>query len=148
MLSPEIEAAKRASLGQVLFRAARLFNEQAIARIQARRPGLRAAHTQLLPHLGREGLRPSVLAERVGISKQAVGELLADFEREGLVERARDPSDRRAVLVRLTPVGEAAILEGLGVLGEMARELAERVGDERLERLRVDLLALTGVLEG
>ena len=48
----EVEAAKRSSFGHLLLKAARLFNERAIARVRAQtRADFRAPHTALLPHI-------------------------------------------------------------------------------------------------
>jgi DNA-binding MarR family transcriptional regulator len=143
---PAFEAAKRASFGQVLLRAARLFNDEAVAKLQRTQPLARTAHTQLLPHLSRVGIRPTDLARRVGISKQAVGELLEDMVRFGAVERVADPTDRRARLVRLTDVGQTQLWAGLGVLGELARELEAAMGSEAFSRLQTDLLSLHDTL--
>src|SRR4051812_20415807 len=120
-VSPEI---LRASFGQVLLRAARLFNEQAIARVQAETGAkIRPAHTTLFPYLDTRGVRATTLAKRLGVSKQAVGPLLDDLVEWGMVERVVDPDDRRAWLVRLTPRGGAAILDGLRVLGTVAADV-------------------------
>ena len=55
----DIEEAKRASLGQVLFKCARLFNEQALERLRERTGlPLRAAHTALLDDPQAAELRP------------------------------------------------------------------------------------------
>jgi DNA-binding MarR family transcriptional regulator len=143
-----LEVAKRASLGQVLLRAARLFNEVAIARVNASGgPPLRQAHTQLLPHLGREGVRATELARRVGISKQAVGVLLEEMLGWGVVERVPDPADGRAQLVRLTQAGEAATLRGLGVLDGLAAELEVELGEKAMRKLHKRLAQLVDALE-
>ncbi|WAL69134.1 MarR family transcriptional regulator [Amycolatopsis cynarae] len=45
------------------------------------------------------------------VTQSAITQLVTKLEREGLVERRPDPSDGRAVLVRITPAG-AAIVDG------------------------------------
>lgn len=143
----DLERAKRASLGQVLFRAARLYNELAIARVQRGEPRVRLAHTRLLPHLGPAGRRATDIARAAGLSKQAAGALLAELVAIGVVERSVDPSDGRAVHFRLGSRGAAATLHGLGVLAELAGELEAEVGAERLGRLHEDLSVLLAALE-
>ncbi len=141
------EALLQASLGQVLFRAARLYNEAALRRVQAgAAPKLRFAHTQLFPHLSTSGIRSSALAKRLGVSKQAVGPLLEDLVDWGMVERVPDPSDRRASMVRLTPRGGEAILHGLTVLGQIEAELRGELGDGEMNRLHDTLSRLTVLL--
>jgi DNA-binding MarR family transcriptional regulator len=48
------------------------------------------------------GLRLSVLAEELGISRPATTALVESLEARGWVRRERSPSDRRGVVVRLT----------------------------------------------
>lgn len=143
------EEKKRASVGQLLFKAARLFNEEAVARVAARaHPGLRTSHTLLFPHLDRDkGIRGTELAERLGISKQAVSKLLKDLESDGLVERVRDPEDARAQLVRLTDSGLRGMLDGLDELKKLEAELAGEIGILRMADLHEGLAALLSALE-
>lgn len=146
--SEALEAMKRASLGQVLLKAARLFNDEAIARVNAQTGRqLRYAHTQLLPHLGSDGIRATELARRVGVSKQAVGVLLDEMLSWGVIERVRDPSDGRALLVRLTPAGQAATAQGLAVLGQLADEVEAAMGERAVRKLHKRLTELVDVLE-
>src|SRR5256885_13963788 len=100
-----LAARKQASVGQLLFKAARLFNERAMARVQRRVPEARLAHTALLPHIDLDGTRQTEIARRAGITKQAVGQLVDDLIALGLVEREPDPLDGRAHLVRFTDDG-------------------------------------------
>jgi DNA-binding MarR family transcriptional regulator len=54
------------------------------------------AHHEVLRHPGPEGLRPSELAHRRGVTKQAMNELLQHLIARGYIETHVDPSDRRA----------------------------------------------------
>lgn len=145
-----LEEAKRASVAQLLFKCARLLNEQSLARVRAvsNAPKLRPAHASLFPHLDIEGgCRLTELARRVGISKQAVGQLVDELEEMGTVERVRDPTDGRAKLIRFSKHGRNSILHGLSVLREIESELEERVGRLTMKALHRALLALEPVLE-
>lgn len=143
------EEKKRASVGQLLFKAARLFNEEAVERVAARGPvKLRTSHTLLFPHLDVEkGIRGTVLAERLGITKQAVSKLLKELEAGGVVERVRDPADARAQLVRLTDAGRRGMLDGLDELKRLEAELAGEIGILRMADLHEGLAALLAALE-
>jgi DNA-binding MarR family transcriptional regulator len=145
----EFERAKRASLAQVLFKSARLLNEQALARIreQTGKP-IRPAHTTLFPHLDLEGTRLTDLARRVGISKQAVGQLVGDLEAMGWLERVPDPEDGRAKLVRFTRRrGKSSAMDGLALLGDMESELRRELGAESFDQLADLLGRLLDLLE-
>lgn len=146
-----LTAAKRASTAQLLMRCARLVNELSLTRVEAMdldgwRP--RPAHTTLFPHIDLEGTRLTELAQRVGITKQAVGQLVDDLERVGMVERIPDPADGRAKLVVWTDRGRRGLLEGLEVLGGVERELAQVMGAERWRVFHEALLLLDDHLSG
>jgi DNA-binding MarR family transcriptional regulator len=52
-----------------------------------------------------EGLRLSDLAERLRIAPRSATEVVDGLQERGLVARSPDPSDRRAVLLRVTDQG-------------------------------------------
>src|SRR5262249_29884323 len=115
------EAARDAATLQLLFKASRLANERALGRVAEHPDGrrVRPAHTALFPHLDFEGIRLTDLARRAGITKQAAGQLVDDLVGAGMVERVRDPTDRRAKRIRFSRRGYAALMHGLGVLREV-----------------------------
>jgi len=144
-----LERRKRASLLQQLFRLARLLDQAALDRLASSGgPRLTRSHPALLPHLDLEGTRLVDLAARVGVSKQAVGQLVDDLQAMGVVERAADPLDRRARRVRFTGRGFRALLHGLGVLQQMEEELEAAIGSRKLEALREGVDAALSSTEG
>jgi DNA-binding MarR family transcriptional regulator len=144
-----LEQQKQASTLQLLFKASRLANERALAMVRQRAPDspVRPAHTALFPHIDLEGTRQTVLASRLGISKQAVGQLVDDLVAMGMVERVPDPDDARARLVCFTATGRLALLDGLAVLMQLQAELGARAGPESIEELHRGLVALLAALE-
>lgn len=135
-------------LGPLLFECARLLDDIAQAEVN-REAGARVltpALVRLLPHLSRDGIRPTELARRIDVSKQAVGQSLADLAGRGFVELVPDPADGRGRLVRLTPSGEAAYDHGRGVLAFYEAALGERLGRARVRALRDGLALVLGVL--
>lgn len=145
----DFEAKKRASFLQVLFKVARLANEEAIGRAReaAGDERIRVAHTTLFPHIPFDGIRLTQLAERVGVTKQAVAQLVDELEEMGVVERVADPSDGRAKLIRFSERGREGLEHGLGLLGELEGELAAAVGPKRLADAHRTLLAILAVLD-
>lgn len=85
-------------------------------------PALRTAHAQVFEHLDAGGTRITALAERARMTHQAMGELVADLEQAGLLERVADPADRRARLVRPTAAGHAVLARA----GDRLRVLHDR----------------------
>lgn len=146
-LKARLAARKQASVGQLLFKAARLFNERAMARVQARVPAARLAHTTLLPHIDLDGTRQTEIARRAGITKQAVGQLIDELVAVGMLARAPDPDDGRAHRVRFTDAGLAQLLAGLDVLDTIEVDLGAGIGAMTLDRLRRDLSKLIPALE-
>ncbi|HXJ20762.1 MAG TPA: MarR family transcriptional regulator [Polyangia bacterium] len=108
---------------------------------------VRPAHTALFPHLDFDGVRLTELAARVGVTKQAVGQLVDDLVEVGMVERVADPEDRRAKRIRFSRLGYAALMHGLGVLRDLEGELRAAVGDRRMRDLHETLRLLIGALE-
>lgn len=145
-----LERLKRESVGQLLFKCARLLNERALARVNRdeSQPVLRPAHTNLFPHIDFEGVRLTELARRLGVTKQAVSQLVAELEELGVVELVPDPTDGRAKLVRFTPKGAQAIEHGLSVLRELECELEAQIGSARMRALHDALLAAERALSG
>ena len=82
------------------------------------------------------GSRLTELAERAGLTKQAVGEAATELERIGYVERLPDPKDKRAKIIKLTPSGLDACLTGRRIFAEIEREWAEEFGEELIAGLR------------
>ena len=145
-----LEEAKRASVGQLLFKCARQIDELAIARLRETPglEGLRRVHTNLFPHIDLEGTRLTQLAARVGISKQAVGQLVDELVELGGLERVADPHDGRAKLIRFRRRGGRFVLmQGLDTLREIEGELEAELGAAQMRSLHAALLRLAGILE-
>ena len=100
---------------------------------------LDAAHLNVFQYPGPQGTRPSELAARLRISKQALNYLLGELERLGYLVRRPDPDDQRAKRLALTPRGTAAIGVIREAVGEMEAMWAQRLGAKRFAHLR-DLL--------
>jgi len=71
----------------------------------AMRAGFAAGVLHLARHLGTHEARSVDLARRAGLSKQAMGMVVIEAVRWGLVVRQPDPMDARAMLVGWTPLG-------------------------------------------
>src|SRR3954468_23186775 len=66
--------------------------------------GLHPRHFGILSHLGmNEGQSQQALSNALGIHRSAVVALVDDLEDRGVAERRRDPADRRAYTLYLTP---------------------------------------------
>jgi DNA-binding MarR family transcriptional regulator len=97
---------------------------------------LRVPHMAVLQFPGPDGVRPGVLAERAGTSKQAMNQLLRSLEGLGHVVRADAPGERRARVVRLTKRGHAAYLMIHEILRDIEREWSAELGARRFAQLK------------
>jgi DNA-binding MarR family transcriptional regulator len=82
------------------------------------------------------GSRLTEIADSAGLTKQAVGEAVAELEELGYAERLPDPTDKRAKIIKLTPRGVDACLSGRRLFSEIEREWADEVGPELVSALR------------
>jgi DNA-binding MarR family transcriptional regulator len=140
----ELEALRQQNIGRLLQRAARAYSELALEKLRAlgRYAGLTLFHTALISNLDVEGTRISLLAERAGVSKQAMGQLVDELEREGLIRRDPDPSDKRATLIKFTERGWQFLQDAYHVKLEIEATYAAALGEAQLHTLRTLLEAL------
>ena len=104
---------------------------------------IRAGHGCVFRFIHEGGSRLTDLAESSGFTKQAVGEVVADLERLGYIERAPDPADGRAKVIKLTDLGAEAQGVAIAIFRELERSWAERFGAERVAALRELLEEMT-----
>lgn len=104
--------------------------------------GLSPAHSVLLVPLATGGLHASDLADRLGVSRQAVAQAVSALERHTYVTRVPSPADARVRIIELTPRGRQA----LRVMRRNAIHVEKRweqiLGQRRLGELRETLQML------
>jgi DNA-binding MarR family transcriptional regulator len=99
-------------------------------------------HLTVLQYPGPQGMRPSDLAARLRMSKQALNYLLGELERLGYIERRPDPEDRRSRRIVVTQRGDSVAAVIREAVGEMEQEWAQKLGPKRFAQLRTLLLEL------
>jgi DNA-binding MarR family transcriptional regulator len=97
---------------------------------------LDAAHLNVFQYPGPDGARPSELAARLRISRQAVNYLLGELERLGYLERRAHPDDQRSKRVVVTRRGKSAIAVIREAVQELETEWADQLGPKRFAELR------------
>ena len=131
-----------AALGDLLMRAARVLR---------RRFGAVLAPWDLSPHQARalrvvgsgDGVRLSELAEALRIAPRSATEVADGLQERGLVARAPDPTDRRAVVLTVTEAGRQVQREVDDARAADSAELFGRLSAaDRAELARI-LRALT-----
>lgn len=101
---------------------------------------LRVPHMAVLQFPGPDGARPSTLAERAGMSKQAMNQLLRSLEAYGYLERSAAGDEGRARSVAFTARGHAAYAKVHEVLRDIEREWTAELGPADFARLKQLLL--------
>lgn len=136
-----------ADFGPAVGGAQRALVAAMMARLTARGfEGMTPAFASLIPQLDANGARPTALAQRSGVTKQAMSQLVRELEKRGYVEQAPDPTDTRAKIVRLTARGVALRAACAEVRRELQAMAAAALGEDRLLSLQQDLARLQATL--
>lgn len=98
--------------------------------------GLSLAHMAVFRYPSPDGARPGVLAERAGMSKQAMNRLLGTLEDLGYLVRSDAPEEGRARIVRFTRRGHAAYVKAIDVLRGIEREWNAELGPRDFAKLK------------
>ncbi len=96
---------------------------------------LDTAHLNVFLYPGPHGTRPSELAARLHISKQALNYLLGDLERSGYLERQADPHDARSKRIALTPRGVLVAQTMRDAVSEIEHDWQKQLGPKRFAQL-------------
>ncbi|MEU7555182.1 MarR family winged helix-turn-helix transcriptional regulator [Streptomyces sp. NPDC044571] len=106
---------------------------------------LRPVHGMAFQALKGPGATATELAERLGVTKQAAGQIVDDLEKRGYVRREPHPEGGRRKLVVLTPAAD----RHLAVAGRVLHALEAELGaDVDLGALRMELGRLVRALNG
>ena len=156
MLLQADDAWRQTHLGRLLGHAMRRFDERvlhlmahdaevplALANLAARAQ-VGAAHIHITRHLALQGSRLTELAERAGMTKQAMGDLVTQCEAWGLVVREPDPIDARARQVRFTESGLAWLNAFHAAVQQAEAEFRAEVGEEVATVVALALEAYSG----
>lgn len=109
---------------------------------------LRPVHGMAFQVLQGAGATSSELAERLGITKQAAGQLVDDLERRGYVRREPHPAGGRRRLVVLTDQARDHLRVAGRVLHRLEAELARELGADAVSGLRAELARCIRQLAG
>lgn len=163
MFPPAISSAddwRHTHLGCLLGHALRRFDARVLALMAhdplvplalsnlAARDQIGAAHIHITRHLPLAGERLTELAQRAGMTKQSMAELVNQCEAWGLVTRAADPLDARARRVCFTPTGLAWLQAFRDAVAQAEAEFREEVGQDVATVVAIGLEAYAGAAGG
>jgi DNA-binding MarR family transcriptional regulator len=140
LTSAEIRTHRETVLLRLLVRLAQIETAELVRRLEKSGHGeVQRTHITLLANVDTEGTRLVELARRLGTSRQAASQLVKEIVRRGFLERADDPTDGRAVLVRHTAAGRALLLDALAAMRDIEEGYAALVGTDTLAGVRAAL---------
>jgi DNA-binding MarR family transcriptional regulator len=88
------------------------------------------------------------LADRLGVNRTLMVAVTDELEQRGLLERRRDPADRRSYALHVTPAGAAELERLHGAIEASDRSLTELLGKRERARLNELLRELLGIAPG
>lgn len=86
-------------------------------------------------------IRMKELADELGVTARTVTDFIDALEKDNLLIRFPDPTDRRATLIQLTELAQANINEALSIQTDITEKLFENLSPERRNQL-LELLFL------
>lgn len=129
------------SLGFLVNDIARLMRKR--FDVRARRIGVTRAQWHTLSVLKRnEGCNQGALADLLEVEPITVGRMIDRLEDAGLVERRRDPADRRVWRIHLTDKAQPVLIELRAIADTMIDEVMEGVNAEDRARMHAALISL------
>lgn len=142
----KLRAVRATGVGRMLLLARKEFVTRVREKITAHARGddaiLPPSWSGLLPYIDIDGTRSTVLAQRAGVSKQAVGKIVRELEALGLLARLDDPDDGRAFLVVFTELGLQRLVDTHHAIDEVEAEYEAQLGPRNMAILRESLRTL------
>ncbi|MFZ5858809.1 MAG: MarR family winged helix-turn-helix transcriptional regulator [Chloroflexota bacterium] len=110
----------------------------------AKSVGLSMAQFSILMQLHHKGpCGVSEIGERFDITSAAASQLVEKLVQSGYIERAEDPSDRRAKVLKLTPSGQELIERGGQERHRWLDEVVKNLSSEEKDKVNEALEILT-----
>ena len=135
-----IDRIRHEHLGWLLGRADLLFAEGVTRAMHERGfAGIRLVHIALIRNVDENGTRISEIARRAGMTKQATGQLVAEFVELGFIRLVPDPADGRAKIARYTAKGKRLLVAIVASIEATEEAVSAAIGPAQLEKLKSTL---------
>jgi DNA-binding MarR family transcriptional regulator len=138
-----LDRVRHEHLGWLLGRADLLFAEGVTRAMHARGfAGIRLVHIALIRNVDENGTRISDIARRAGMTKQATGQLVAEFAELGYIRLVNDPDDGRVKIARYTAKGKKLLLSIVASIEETENAVSAAIGAKALAGLKQTLATM------
>ncbi|MEK4328695.1 MarR family transcriptional regulator [Paenibacillus sp. FSL R7-0297] len=99
--------------------------------------GLNGARIRVLVEIAKQGgaILPSLLAERIGVTKANISLLLTPLEKDGYISRADHAKDGRKTVISITEAGRVLLSEQLPGNREAVASVMKRLDETELHQL-------------
>lgn len=104
------------------------------------------AQSLLFANLATGEHSPSRLARNLGVTRQAISQMLSDLETRGLILMETDPNDRRARIVKFSEKSASLRDAARSVLVQLETELEKRLGRKVFAAMKEGLQTEWGAL--
>ena len=136
------------AIERLLHKATRAFDAELSARLRASGyTDIRRSHGAVFANIDDSGTRPSDLAQRAGMTRPSMTELIDELEANGYVARQVDEGDGRSRVVVLTRRGLRHRRDARRIIEEMELDYRKLLGRPQMECLRQALLRLATFAE-
>lgn len=141
---PPLEKHVGARLWRISEMWKRLFDEEMVA---LGYPYFAEACSNILRFVDPKGVGQAAIVKRMGLSKQAVQQLIDELVSEGVLRRMPDPDDGRSNIIVLTQAGLAALHDANLVKRKIEQKYMKLLGQSKLTQLNEMLDALADDLQ-
>jgi DNA-binding MarR family transcriptional regulator len=138
--STSLDRVRHEHLGWLLGRADLRFAEGVTRAMHERGfAGIRLVHIALIRNVDENGTRITDIARRAGMTKQATGQLVAEFVELGYIRVVNDPADGRVKIARYTAKGKRLLVAIVASIEATESAVAAAIGTARLKGLKATL---------
>ena len=98
-------------------------------------PYFAEARANILRYVGPKGAAQTTIVKHMGLSKQAVQQLIDELVKDGVVKKIPDPEDGRSNIIILTQAGLAAMHDANIVKRKIEKQFSKLVGSGEIAEL-------------
>lgn len=139
---------RAANLRQRLLRTSRIINTEIVKGLHLHGfTELRSTHTALLSNLDLDGNSLTLIAQRAGMTKQAMGRLTDELIRLNYIRRAPGKTDKREIILTFTASGLELMDRSFSIMAKIETRCAKRLGENRLNTLLTSLQEIVDEFE-